>query len=205
LNPFAGSFFLSKDAFSPVYWRLFWLLPIYPAIAYAASDILSGINNLWEYIFTTVVFCFVFSFPGKLMFSKEQFDLPQNVYRLPQSVISISNYIEKDAHGESVKIMIPEDISPYIRTYDANLRIVWSRSIYVKYDFDAQDAAVLNKFISNACSNNSSDVGYIVSNMKKFGLSYLVVPSGKPAIKNAGENGLKLETKINGYSIYAIN
>lgn len=195
LNPIIGSFFLHKDAFSSVYWRLFWLLPVYSAIAFAASDLIAKVKSPGYTAALAAMLC-VIVFSGKYMFSKEFFSIPQNAYKLPETVIDIANCIEQDNNGKSTVVFVPEDISAKLRQYDTNLNLVWSRKAYLPQNFSYSDSNQLCRFYDSLYLNKKISSSELAYYMKKFNLTYLV------ATEDCTIDSLKLIKNINGFKIY---
>lgn len=195
LNPASASFFLHKNAFLEVYWRLFWLLPIYFAIAYAASDLTAKIKSP-GYVIALAGIISIIAFSGKYMFSNELFGVPQNDYKLPQNVLDIANSIERDSGGKKPAVFAPEDISAKLRQYDTNITLVWSRRSYVPQDFSDRDYKTLCHFYDSVYLNKNISSAELKSTMKKFSLTYLVV-SQDESLK-----GLDLIENVDGFKIY---
>lgn len=198
LNPLSASFFLHKPAFSPVYWRLFWLLPIYPAICFAVSDLVAKMKPLGSVFVLAGMLALLF-FSGKYMFSKELFSTPKNSYKLPQDVLDLADGILKDSGGKSVSVFSPEDISAKLRQYDVRIVLIWPRRMYAQQDFSASEYQRLSRFYDTLYSEKTVGEQEVLLNMKEFGLQYLVMPdTGRDDYGGA----LKLIEKTDGYRVY---
>lgn len=204
LNPIVGNYLLKKAAFSPVYWRLFWIVPFYSSIAYVLSDILSHIKNIEEYLITAAVFCFSVAIPGKLLYSRTQFEYAQNAYKLPQSTLDIANYIDKGKQDKNISVMLPDNLSYALRQYDANLITVWPRVLYLPYDFNGSELNDLHNFHDTLYSNKEISESYVYSCMKEFNIQYLVIPSNRPPFTHPAME-VNLVYKIKGFNIYLLN
>jgi hypothetical protein len=198
LNPLSGYYFLHKQTLSAVYWRLFWLLPIYPAIAFVVSDILSGMEKVEESIFSLICLCFVFAYSGNYMYSADRFAKPENSYKLPQAAIDISNYIDKDSGEKDVCAIMPDALSPKIRQYDAKIAELWFRGS----NYDNQETRdQISTLHSLLYSSGMVDGEAITQYMNKFDLKYIILPLNA-SITNDPQSEFILKVMLDQYNIY---
>ncbi len=93
LNPVSASV-LTKLGLDGVYWRSFWLLPIGSLIAYVFVKIIFLANK--KIIRGLLVICSVVVIArcGKFIYTADNFQLAENLYKIPDEVIEVSECLE---------------------------------------------------------------------------------------------------------------
>ncbi|MCI9138186.1 MAG: hypothetical protein HFI78_00345 [Lachnospiraceae bacterium] len=127
LNPLFSDFISQKITGVDVYWRLWWILPMYITIAVAFSNILPIFMKVKKQIF---IFCSVLLvyFLGVNIFQRELFfDSYRNLYKLPNEIIYLSDYMLEKRNTPSV--LFEEDLSPKVRQYTSRISVPIARGM----------------------------------------------------------------------------
>lgn len=127
LNPLFCSFVSSYVTGADVYWRLYWMLPIYYAISYVLTVFLDGIYGFRRYVSFLLVVMIVLQ-SGQYMYKDGLYFADHgNRYKIPDEVINVSGrLIEK---GGSPVCLFSEDISYYVRQYTSEIAVVKARGM----------------------------------------------------------------------------
>ena len=126
LNPLLYGFISSHVTGAVVYWRLYWIIPVYLTIAIATSRITSLIKSRVMIFVTLVVMCVTIAFSGKFVYSKGLFFTQhENYYKIPQEVISVSDTVK--AQGITT-CLFSEDLSYFVRQYNSDIIVIKSRN-----------------------------------------------------------------------------
>ncbi|MBE6119177.1 MAG: hypothetical protein E7189_01870 [Erysipelotrichaceae bacterium] len=162
LNPLLSSFVSQKITGVDVYWRLYWIVPIYITIAYTCAFIIS--KKLQANIAIVVAFAVAIGFSGKFMYKAGlYFESHGNKYKIPEAVKSVCDEIIGE---EDVTCIFPIEMSYYPRQYSSKVNVICSRGyhthigniatsdehyadyynkLYVEKDFDSDEAVDIIK------------------------------------------------------------
>ena len=116
----------------PVYWRLYWIIPMQFTIAIALSYLVTlPKKKLLSYMLCCVMIILE-AFSGTNMFQKDvTFFDHVNYYMVPAEVILAADTITTTAspnEGKHITAAFPAEISYYVRQYDSHIAVVGSRS-----------------------------------------------------------------------------
>lgn len=127
LNPFFCEFVSKKITGVDVYWRLYWLLPIYLSIAYVFSELLGELNGLRRFA-GLIMMCIIIYAGGGYIYQKDlSWEHFKNVYKLPEEGICVAE--ELLGKKEYTSCIFPEDLSPKIRQYSSKITVIKARGM----------------------------------------------------------------------------
>ena len=121
LDPFLG------DGEGNTYWRMFWLMPIAPTIAYAFTSFASSSKNKFIMTFLSVMCIIVIVLSGKLAYSEENYQIANNWYKMPEEVLEVMQIIQSQDIDNKV-IYAPSNMVEWVRQYDGNIKLVYGRN-----------------------------------------------------------------------------
>lgn len=137
LNPLLSGFVSKNITGVPVYWRLYWIIPVQITIAAAMSLVFDIEKNRWASYLLGAVMIVVIILSGSNICKKDAyFSAHQNFYKIPQQVINATEVILEDSGARSVgsgipsetyKCAFPSDLSYYVRQYDSHVGIIKAR------------------------------------------------------------------------------
>lgn len=112
-----------------VYWRMFWLLPFNITISYVFVKWLFQTNGKKQFAVFIVAAVAVIVLCGSPVYTKANFILPENEYKIPQSAVEVCELIQEDYDKEgSPKATVPNELLCYIRQYDAGIHMPYGRN-----------------------------------------------------------------------------
>ena len=128
LNPLLNKFVASHITGVDVYWRLYWILPIYLVIAYVITNVLDSYFKNKE-TFSLLVSAAIIMSSGTYFYSPRsgQFGGHSNAYKINVNALAAADKISEDTNGEPTIAIFPERLSYLIRQYDSNIDVVRAR------------------------------------------------------------------------------
>ena len=175
-----------------IYYRLLWLVPVVPVLAYAAVKIIAEASGKKK-IPAGIAMAGIFLISGRLVYQSPFFTKAENRYHVPQTVVEICDTIQSG--DELVKAVFPKEFLQYVRQYNAYIWMPYGREILVErwgfqYDlYDLLEAEVL-------------EVDKIVSEAHAQGCQYIIISEEKKLNGSFPEHGYELLDVIDGYCIY---
>lgn len=134
-NPFFSNIIAKYLTGSAVFWRVMWLFPMEITIAYVMTLLIEKSSTFFLKIGMNFICLFVILWSGTFCFQKKNgFEIPENLEKIPQSIIEQTDYILSDYKGEDKPIVLcpPEPLhSVTIRQLTADIKIFWSRDFYM--------------------------------------------------------------------------
>lgn len=185
------------------YVRLYWLLPISVIIAYACTMFIERVRKQRsKYIVGFLIICMMF-FSGSYIFASGNFQKATNPYKLPQKVINVTDRIVEDIEKdggkvEETRIVVPSDLSGYIRQYNGDIKLLYGRRVEYNTDVDGY----LAEQVKDAMDEGSVDCELVATKARKSGCKYVVVEKEKKLEGELEGYGYELMKVQDGYSIY---
>lgn len=200
-NPISINIFVNTGLLAETrYVRLFWLLQMGVLIASAACECFCRLQSSEKgmRLFLGILLSAVIILMGRYTFSKENYQMATNIYKLPDGVIEVTNVIrnacmEEGKSVSEVRIAVPVSLAPYIRQYDGNIKMLYGRNI----ENDLASASVQRLMQENELSS------YHISFYAKEKLcDYVVLENNKPLTEPFEEYGYELVDVVKGYAVY---
>ena len=183
-----------------VYWRMFWLLPITFVIAYFAVSCISQLKNRLFAVVLAVLMLSGLAFSGRLVYNKDVFHKSTNYYKLPQTVLGVCDAMKKNADGEEIRAIVPDELISYVRQYDPSIHLIYGRDAGKDSRTDTMEAAIVYDVINN----EEQDKETFREALALSGCNYLVLSEEHTMDWYAEEEYEKI-AKIDEYCIYRID
>lgn len=103
-NPLVAKI-ISGLADGEIYYRILWLLPVTPVVAFTAVSLCGKLRGYLKYV-GIMAALILFMLSGSLIYRNPYFQKAENVYHVPQSVVDICDAIE--VPGREVMAVFPE-------------------------------------------------------------------------------------------------
>lgn len=191
LNP-VSAVILSKLGLDGVYWRVFWMIPMGGLVAYALVKIIGIVNKKVLRGILVVVSVVIVICSGRLIYTSENFQLAENVYKIPDNVLEVSECLEP---GNAV--LAPVDIMVWLRTYNADLYMPIGRQSYY---FEGNEEK--NLLIDSLSNFNVTDVEYIATGAMEYGCKYIVLENNRQMVGDWETYGYYLADQTDEFLIY---
>lgn len=127
LNPYLCTFVSQKITGVDVYWRLYWMIPVYVSISYVFARLLENQSNLKK-IAGLAIISVIINLSGVYMYKNNlYFDKYENAYKIPEEgILAAEELLKRENYTTCI---FPEDISPKIRQYTAKITVIKSRGM----------------------------------------------------------------------------
>ncbi len=178
---------------SSVYWRVYWLLPIGFVLAYVFTELIFRMPEKWKKALASVLILIVIVIGGKWVYTKENFAVVNNYYKIPDTVLDIIFRVSADDE-EYKQLAGPLEFEIYTRQVDGNIILSENRSFTGTYREDS-----IVTYITNADYEN------IYKKAKEIGCNYVVLNNSmkKPNDDLTNYGFLKLYENID-YTVYKL-
>lgn len=198
LNPLLSDFVAQKITGVYVYWRLYWLLPIYYGIAYSMTEVMDRLKKY--HIVTTVIFVFLIFISGNYIFMPPYYYRYTNIYKLPNEVLEIADCINDNKNNnEKVCVFLPKVFAAKMRQYSLEFLVPVSRESYQSdYIIPTTDIAVVD-FWKYLYSEENLDMQYVYSQFDNLGVEYWVKEDDGNLYNS---DSLELIKHIGDYQLY---
>ncbi len=114
-----------------VYWRMFWILPLPAAVAYALALQMKKVLPAWKKAALAVSGALVIAVTGAAVYTPQNYSHAENIYKLPQQVVEICDSIRTDAEMRGVsekKAVVANELLSYVRQYDGSIQMPYGRN-----------------------------------------------------------------------------
>ena len=115
---------------SSEYYRLFWIAPVIILVPYVATVIMTREKKGWENVTIAVLIAAMFVIGGNYVYAKG-YDAAENIYKIPDELIEISQIIHEDSDTEYVKAFFEYEYNMEIRQYDPKMLLCVDREDYI--------------------------------------------------------------------------
>lgn len=160
------------------YVRLYWLLPIAFVLAFLCVKLVTKAKK-WRRIAVALICSGIIIYTGRYMFTEESFFKMTNLYKIPDDVIEICDFIEEDVRFanqklEEIRIVVPSDYSNYICQYNGNIKLLYGR--YSDYSPFYSIAENMRKLMESP----ELDVQAICVGAHESECDYIIIDANKP-------------------------
>ena len=193
------AYIIQKCIGRSVYWRVLWILPAVPLIAYAGTCLIKkvGASRPRQYILLIFIAA-VLAFCGTGLNKDGFYQKVQNVQKIPDEVVSICNLInEQKEENEEIYLATDDKIASYVRVYDPSIKMPYGRG---GKGASGKKAA---RWLHKQLVAEVPVIKKVVKNAKRLKCNYLVfpVPSKKKQLYMETK-GFYLIGQVNEYGIF---
>lgn len=188
---------MQKCVGASVYWRVLWLLPTVPVLAYAGTDLISHFGKKKGVRFVLVsAAVLLIAFCGKSVWQAGNYVKVHNFQKVPDEVAQICDLINSQKGDEEVCLATDDYLAAYIRVYDPSIRMPYSRGM------KGSGSRLVRRMYEEV---NSPDPNFhrISVAMGKTGCNYLVceIPDNRGE-KYMKKKGFSLIGTVDKYAVY---
>ena len=182
--------FYAKVSEAVTYYRLIWLIPVTPVIAYACTLLISNLKGVKRNLLV-VVMAAILALSGKLIYTDANMVRAQNIDHMPDVVIHICDALHVE--GREVRVVVPEEFTQFVRQYDPCICLAYGREFQMGMFVQASEL----RFAMIAEDRDPNTIGILAA---QRGVHYIVV--------RPGEEFEELPTyyeefmKVDGFTIY---
>ena len=174
-----------------IYWRILWLVPIVPVLAYVAVRIILSVNGRKK-IVAGVGIALVLMISGKLVYKNPGFVKAENLYHIPQAVVNLCEAIRED---EIVRAAFPVEHLYYVRQYTDDIYMAYGREM-LRSDWNAHNS------LYDVLMVPVLDVDVVAAELRKWGCKYVVFSEDKELNGEFEDYGFEFFHATDGYVVY---
>ncbi len=171
--------------------RFYWLFPVTIVFAYVAVVLLRYGKAVWSKSLVFVLIFGVMIFMGQYMFTDINFVVPENIYKVPNEVVEISDMIEAD--GNTGILVSSFETVDTIRQYDVNIHLAYGR--YLGFYAAPVEIAKLQE-------SEVLDLETVDNKMKECGYTYILIHKNKKLVGDYKNISWKLLGETDNHFLY---
>lgn len=175
-----------------IYYRILWLLPVTPVIAFAAADFCGKLTGYRKYVGITAALI-LFMVSGSLIYRNPYFQKAENAYHVPQSVVDICDAIE--VPGREVMAVFPGELLQYVRQYSNVVCMPYGRNIVVS------KWTVQNE-LYDVMEQETIDAAELADLAREEQCAYIILPESKILVGRLQDQEYEEFGRMHGYVIY---
>ncbi len=187
---------LSEYLGDEIYYRILWLGPGTPVLAYTIVHICVSLKGKFRMFFVLGAVC-VIGLSGSYIYADRFFGKAENLYHIPESVVEICNAIESP--GREIQAVFPLNMVQYVRQYSSSVRMPYGREMLMNADWNGwRDAEELCEAME-ADVIDASELGQLA---RMTYCTYIILPQNKKIVGNLSSENYVKYAEIQGYCIY---
>ncbi len=176
-----------------IYYRVLWLIPMTPVIAYAAAQLYNGLRGKVRIAFAAACVALIMV-SGSYIYQDLNFHRAENLYHMPQSVVDICDAIEIE--GREVTAAFPLEMLQFVRQYSPVICMPYGREQLVgQWNF-------FRDFLYLEMEKEVIDAAELARLSKEASCHYVILHEGKQVKGDLLAYDFVLFDKIDGYLIY---
>ncbi len=178
------------------YWRMFWLIPITPVIAYVLVLLIRRAEKRGIKQGLAALICCILAviITGSCIYGKGQF-LPGNRFKLNGDMMAVCHYLEEYNTDEEIYAAVPPEFVSSIRQYDAKIKQPYGR-------YGPEEWQPLQQQIQYIYEENPVDFFGLTSACKSLGINYIIYPHSDEAAAAFAADGYALAGNVGNYGIF---
>ena len=190
-NPLVAKI-ISGLADGEIYYRILWLLPVTPVVAFTAVSLRGKLRGYLKYVGITAALI-LFMLSGSLIYRNPYFQKAENVYHVPQSVVDICDAIE--VPGREVMAVFPGELLQYVRQYSNLVCMPYGRNIVVSKWTVQND-------LYDVMEQETIDAGELATLAREEQCAYIILPETKTLVGKLEDLEYEEFGRMHGYVIY---
>ncbi|MBD5496907.1 MAG: hypothetical protein HDR11_03960 [Lachnospiraceae bacterium] len=179
-----------------IYYRILWLVPVIPVLAYAAVKLMLQCAGKKRLIVGAALGGIII-LSGSLVYESPYFSKAENRYHVPEAVVKICDTIE--VKGEWVWAAFPEELIPFVRQYSPWINMPYGREMLISrwsvWGFKSE--------LYDLLQEETLNVERIAELAREQNCDYVVFAEGKKLSGSFESYGFELLDVICGYAVYA--
>ena len=194
-NPFVPVILDRIFDVSSEYYRLFWIAPVVVLVPYTATKLIFSSEDGRRRLAAVLAVSAIFILGGNFVYAKG-ISIADNIYKMPDELIEISEMIHNDSETEYTKAFFEYEYNMEIRQYDPKMLLCIDREEYlyaVNYSYTQEmledESKPTNILLALLVRNQEVFPEDFTDALEKTHTEYVVLTKGHPQtsfIKAAG-------------------
>lgn len=175
-----------------IYYRILWLIPITVVIAYGTVQLYGSLKGRARIVWAGIAAVLVV-ISGSYIYGNPYFRRAENLYHVPQAVVSICDAIEIE--GREVMAVFPAELLQYVRQYSPVVCMPYGRELTVdRWNhqselYDCMEAEII-------------DAGQLAARAREEQCHYIVLPEEKEIKGSLTDWEYVFFGNMDGYDVY---
>ncbi|MBQ7184586.1 MAG: hypothetical protein IJR97_11440 [Clostridia bacterium] len=131
-NPLSGRFVAEKITKTPTYWRVFWLVPVGPAIAWCVADLTGRLSGRRAAALGLAMLCLT-AYAGT--WETQDYVPAENVEKIRPKILEMGDRIVSE--GISGPVLACNSVSTTLRQVHTDLRLLVAKEGFIRDVYDA--------------------------------------------------------------------
>ena len=175
-----------------VFYRILWLLPVTPVIAFGTVQLCGKLAGRKRYVGITLAIV-LFTISGSLIYRNPNFQKAENAYHVPQSVVDICDTIE--VPGREVMAAFPGELLQYVRQYSNVICMPYGRDIMVSKWTVQND-------LYDVMEQEVIDAQELAELAREEACAYVILSEDKKLVGKMQDQEFEEFGRMHGYVIY---
>lgn len=131
-NPFLVKYVIPKVAFEKEYYRLIWILPVIPGVAYYGVRLVFLMKKRWQRVALALALMGAAAVLGTPIDGiVKNFQSIENIYKIPNQLRAVCSVIHQDSEEEMPRVVFDPSLNSFARQYDASLELTLNRNALI--------------------------------------------------------------------------
>lgn len=192
-----SAWILQKCIGAEVYWRVLWAVPVVQLLAYVGTRLVRMPKKRIAQTAVLIIMLGVTAFSGKSIY-EGNYSRVHNYQQVPDEVAHVCNLINAHRGDGDALLATDNNLSPYIRVYDASIRMPYGR-------LGRGARAEIDRTVYHDINFESDKYAEIAKNAKHRGCTYLAICIYNGAQQSEIEaEGYVLLDFVNQYGVFAL-
>ncbi len=194
-NPFVPLVLDKIFDVSGEYYRLFWIAPVIVLVPYVLTKLVFDATTKRETVIVASLAAAAFLLGGNYVYANGM-NVAENIYKIDDELIEISDIIHEDAGTEYSKAFFEYEYNMEIRQYDPKMLLCVDREDYIyamnysyTYEMLGDDTKPVYKILALLVRNQKVDSEDLTDALEETKTGYVVITKGHPQtgfLKDAG-------------------
>lgn len=120
--------YIGNKFLSGVYWRLLWMVPVTFLTAYGLTVLIYRFKKQAVRVLAAVLAVVCIAVTGRCMYNETTFTEAENLYKLPQAAIEVSDVMAAAGIDWKVRVVVPNELLCYVRQYRCDIGLLYGRN-----------------------------------------------------------------------------
>lgn len=149
--------YIGNKFLSGVYWRLLWMVPLNFVTAYGLVALVCRFRRQAVRAAAVLAAAACIIVTGKCIYNEQTFTKADNLYKLPQAAIDVSDAMAAAGIDWKVRAVVPNELFCYVRQYRCDVGLLYGRNAG-GFISDISDEA---KAVYNEMCRETPDIGLL--------------------------------------------
>ncbi|MCR5421751.1 MAG: hypothetical protein K6E98_12200 [Lachnospiraceae bacterium] len=193
------------------YYRFFWITPVVILLPYTATVLIMGAKDIKQRTVLSVLILLICFCSGRFVYA-DGFKVAENIYKMPDELIEISNIIHLDCATEYPKVFLEYEYNMQMRQYDPKMLLTIDREDYLYAVSNPYTEEMLKdddhpqyRLLAALTRNQHVEEEDFLEALEMSKTEYVVVNKSHPLINYLKIAGLKTVAKTGEHVIFKYN